>query len=114
MQPATIRLKEVLRRMDSSAEEFSIAYVKYNKRQKTGGDIARFERCICTGTRAKGTRQEKSRQTLVKPQVEAKKQARNPNHFVNATRNLQVLPSFVIRKLHIWLIIEFNGIKVIL
>lgn len=99
--------------MDGSAEPFSIAYVKYNRRENSGGDIARYDSCLCTGTRAKGTRQEKSRQALVKPE-QREKQAKNPNHFLNATRNLQVLPSFVIRKLHIWLIIEFNGMKVIL
>lgn len=99
--------------MDGSAEPFSIAYVKYNKRDGSGGDIARFDSCLTTGTRPKGTRQEKSRQVLVNSE-QREKPARNPNHYLNATRNLQVLPSFVIRKLHIWLIIEFNSLKVIL
>ncbi len=108
-----IRLKEVLQRLDTSAEPFSISYVKLDRRKKKGGEIVRFEKCLATRSRAKGTRSDKIRIIKIQPSPEPKA-TKKPNHFANATRNVQVLPSFVIRKLHIWLILEFNGMKVIL
>lgn len=105
-----IKLRDVLQQMDTSAEPFSIAYVTYSKSEKKGGVIKRFSNCISTATRKKGERKEKATAT-----AEASKSwAKNPAHFINATRNLQLLDSKQLRKLHIWLIIEFNGMKVIL
>lgn len=96
--------------LDTSAEPFSITYVTYSKSSRQGGTVKRYSNCISTGTRNKGERKQKVRTTVQVPTGTTKR----PDHFKNATRNLQLLPSRQIRKLHIWLIIEFNGKKVIL
>jgi hypothetical protein len=98
--------------MDSAADPFSITYVKANRRKKEAGAIAHYPQCLQTGTRPKGEQQRKSKSAVATPKPVS--WARNPNHFANATRNLLVLPSKQLRKVHIWLITEFNGKKVII
>ena len=106
-----IKLKDVLQQMDTSAEPFSIAFVTFNRKRKEGGEVKRYTNCISTGTRNKGERKPTANPVTVAP---ANATSKRPDHFRNATRNLQLLPSRQIRKLHILLITEFNGKKVIL
>jgi hypothetical protein len=61
-----------------------------------GGKVIRHTPCVLTGTRGKHA---KTMTEMVK----------NPRHWVNKTRNIQLQPSEQIRKIHNALIVEFNG-----
>jgi hypothetical protein len=105
-----IRLSEVLQQMDAATEPFQISFVTANKRKKEGGIIENYPACLSTGSKAPGERKPAS----VKPLNEVNSVLKNPNHFRNATRNLLLFPSKQIRKVHIWLILTYNGQKVII
>lgn len=108
-----IRLTEVLDLMDALDSNgdpipFSIRFVTANRKDKTGGEIITIDKAVkCVGKDKKGNpvidTRRKETPDLTKP--------KNPNHWSNATRNL-FLPNGQIRKVHIRLIIEFNGQKV--
>lgn len=87
-----------------SGELFDVVVVSYNKENKTGGKVKKYV-SVCT----------KPRHGEVKV---SKKKRKDPEHKSNATRNLyqyiQNLPTSTIRKIHIFLIIEVNGQKVML
>ncbi|QCR23077.1 hypothetical protein [Pontibacter sp. SGAir0037] len=104
-----IRLTEVLQHMQAGLTPFDIAYVTLDQRRKTGGEIKRYTQCLLSGIK-----QKKGKATTgANPKPESTSWAKNPNHFDNATRNL-TLPNGQKRKLHIWLITEFNGMKVLI
>lgn len=106
-----IRLIDALNLMDEVDREgipvpFSIKYVTYNRKGKTGGEVVEIERAVkCVGMRGgkivHDTRQ-KEKDASKKP----------PNHFKNSTRNLNIVGTDQIRKCNIRLITEFNGQKV--
>lgn len=105
-----IKLNEVLKVMETG-ENFAIDFVTFDKRRKTGGIIRQIpEARLC-----------KSKKSLElstdKPQVKKKPKV-NPNHWVNATRSIRIIVDGIesshIRKIHIFLIVRFNGKKVFL
>jgi hypothetical protein len=96
-----VTLKEVLTEM-RSGNIFSIRWVTANKKKKTGGTIKQYDGC--RRSRATPTASER-------PMFNGG--SKKPNHYGNATRNI-VIPTGEIRKLNVWLIIGFNGKKVVL
>lgn len=97
----TITLKEVLAFMDTGAP-FSIAFVTYDEKRKTGGEwieVKRAEKYVPF------TRAEQERLDKAQPKVGIFK---NPHHYENSTRNIQI-PNGEIRKVAIRLIRRFNG-----
>jgi hypothetical protein len=104
----SVRLTEVLRQMEEGEERFSIRFVTADKGRQTGGKIEEWHRCQLSRRRlAVG---EKPR--AARPAEESA--GRLPAHYQNATRNIVQGKSSQVRKVHIWLILEFNGQKVVL
>ena len=93
-----IRLIDALNLMDQKNKEgepipFSIKYVTFNRKKKTGGEIIAIEKAPkCVGTR-KGK--------IIHDKKESTNQRRPPNHFKNSTRNLNILNTDQIRKCNI-------------
>lgn len=85
-----------------SGNPFTCKVVSYDKKRGTGGKIHVYE-CI-------SDRQQHERSTVVPTKAQ--------NHFDNATRNVTILAdghrTSVPRKLHIDLLLEVNGVKVML
>ena len=105
-----IRLSDVLHQMEQLDAEnnpvaFDVKFVTHDKKRDIGGEIISVDGARkCVG----------KRNGKVVFDVRAKKDdkpVKDPHHFLNATRNI-VLKNGQIRKLHIRLIIEFNGKKV--
>ena len=107
-----IRLAEVLVKMDELDNKghpipFSIKFVTANRKTGTGGEVIEIDKCVkCVGKKGDGTPIIDTRK-LGQPVAPTK----DPHHWANSTRNL-LLPNNQIRKIHIRLIIEFNGYKV--
>jgi len=111
MSKDIIRLKEVLELMETATEPFSIRYVACNRKKNTGGRIVHLERCYKTGNQSDPAKHAASAGSKKATPTASSK---NPYHYENYTRNLKVVPSGKIRKCSIWLIIQFNGMKVII
>ncbi|GAB3743083.1 hypothetical protein GCM10027594_22390 [Hymenobacter agri] len=104
----SVRLTEVLRQMEEGEERFSIRFVKADKRRKTGGKIEEWHRCQLSRRRQAGAERPRAAHAAEETP------GRLPAHYQNATRNLVQGNSSQVRKVHIWLILEFNGQKVVL
>lgn len=82
---------------------FSIVAVTFNESQQTGGEILTYPKAqlavldksnrIATGKRAESI-------------------SRDPNHWINGTRNIMPYGTNEIRKISIWLILQFNEMEV--
>jgi hypothetical protein len=105
-----IRLSEVLDKMDQLDDhgkgiEFHMKFVTCDKKQDTGGEIIE----IINGRKCIGKKKGK---VIFDGNVKNESKVnKNPNHFMNQTRNI-LLENGQIRKVHIRLIIEFNHYKV--
>ncbi len=83
---------------------FTVDVFTLNKNSKSGGSLRRFEN-------VKLLKFKKSKRTLGSLTVSASTMAkpkRNPNHFKNRTRNIE-LPNDEIKTIHIRLIKNING-----
>ena len=105
-----IRLIDALNLMDEVDKEgspvpFSIKYVTYNRKSKTGGEVISIAHAMKCVTKRGGK--------VVYDGRQKSGSKRNPNHFKNSTRNLNIAGTDQIRKCNIRLITEFNGQKVI-
>jgi hypothetical protein len=106
MPLSTIMLNEVLRTLDSGAV-VSLAFRTWDARRNRGGEYVEFEACRIHNHQTHAERLAE-RRAVKYASVEARGH-KNPQHFKNSTRNLVVMPSGEIRKLHIRLIRKFNG-----
>ena len=104
MSGEVIGLKDMLDCMDKG-EDFSIAFVTSDKNRGTGGEWIEVKQCRKTEY---VTKEEQKLLKKAQPKVEL---FRNPHHYDNSTRNLQ-LPNGEIRKVAIRLIRRFNGMTV--
>ena len=114
MLQTPIYLKDVLTAMstlqDGRAVPFSISFRTLNRNSKTGGKLITYPKAkLVIKEENKNINSINSLRT--KPLKS--KLRKNPNHWVNKTRNIKVLPQGNIRKVHINYIIEFNGKKVV-
>jgi len=114
MSTETIYLKEVLNQMktldaNGKANPFSIKFRTYNKFSKTGGKLKHYPIAkLVMKEENPNINSIAALRTTPKAPVARK----NPNHFDNKTRNLN-LPNGEKRKINIRYIIEFNNLKVI-
>lgn len=105
LSPEFIPLKDVLRRMQDG-ERFDISYVKADVKRGTGGQIKTLLGCMLmrkTGNASKQHAGEPTPEQLRK----------NPHHFANSTRNIQHLKTGEKFKIHIRLLLTYNGKKVL-
>jgi hypothetical protein len=87
---------------------FSLKIVTYDEQKQTGGDLIEFESAeICRS--GKTSRRDRFNSEAV---AKAEQIRKNPNHRDNLTRNIRLLPSGNIRKIHIHHILRLNGERV--
>jgi hypothetical protein len=100
-----IHLKEVLDEM-KKPRPFSVSFVTCDQERKTGGELIKLDRVILSSN-------EKyvGRLDFQRPSPNLTDFSKNPNHYEHTTRNV-LLPNGMRRKLHIRLLLEFNGQKV--
>lgn len=111
-----ISLQDVLAWMDTG-KPFDIAFVTADRKRQTGGEIIELEN---VKLHRKAEYQQDNAEvstaeavsTVAVSTVALKKDYRNPQHLQHGTRNLR-LSSGKIRKIHIRLIVKFNGAKVV-
>ena len=107
----SIKLNEALKIMESG-EVFSIQFVTFDKKRKTGGYVKHYPEARLL--------QKEDKKPVVKKSSSSStaRKTKNPNHWDNATRNIKVIVSGVEssgnKKLHIFLITMFNGKRVYL
>lgn len=109
----TIFLRQVLEEMKKTnavgdAVPFDIEFFTYNKNNKMGGDLKKYEKAkMLIAPKMKG-----------KPFIDADhfyrptRARKNPNHFDNRSRNIE-LQSGHIKKINILYITKFNGLQVV-
>jgi hypothetical protein len=88
-------------------QPFSISYVTCDLEKDTGGELISFEHCTLSNLNFAGSSDYTASE-------HDKLKRKNPRHWYNGTRNIKPLGSDMVRKLHIWLIYEFNGMAVTL
>ena len=107
-----ITLKQVLAHMAETVEPFSLRYVKLNEQKGTGGEIVDVGGLLLSG---RGTTKAGAAPVAAPAAGDSPaKVVRKPNHFDNMTRNLVSRLNGNFTKVHIYLILEFNGKKVII
>lgn len=94
--------------MEEAETGFTIRFVQADRKRKKAGKIVEWHHCRLS----RPTRQ--PRKKVVPAAQAAPPAARQPGHFANGTRNMVQGRSTQIRKVHIWLILAFNGKKVVL
>jgi len=104
MLDGVIDIQEILTYMETG-QHFSIQYVAADRKRGKGGQLVYFPKAIKTQIEAKEG-------SKITSKVIRLNQSRSPNHSDHFTRNI-VLPNREIRKVHIDLIIRFNGKKVL-
>lgn len=108
MIPNSIRLADALQLMEEADPGFSLRFIQADRKRKTAGKIVEWHNCRLS-------RPLPGPRPPALPAAEAAPRAgRQPNHYANATRNLVQGRSTQVRKVHIWLILAFNGQKVVL
>lgn len=108
----TISLKDALVIIDKKDKEgnaypFDITFRSLNRNSKTGGKLYEYKQ-----VKKLITKKSSSTTASIKAVQSGVIETRNPNHFFNRTRNLE-LQNGDIKKIHIRLIISINGKKVI-
>ncbi len=101
----TIELTEVIDHMEALMP-FDITYVTADKKRGTGGDIKQ-----CRGW-VKCDLSSQPEPILRKNKI-SYAEAKDPNHRLHKTRNIMNPVTREIRKLHLRLIVEFNGKRVV-
>lgn len=108
-EPQRIKMADALDDMAKTdrfgrLKPFSITYVSYNKRSGIGGQLLRFNNCFLKVVNNTG-----SRVLLGKKHYSSNQ----PDHWKNSTRNFTPNGSGDIKKFHIWLMFEYNGMEVV-
>jgi hypothetical protein len=105
-----ITLKQVLAHMASTADPFTLRWVKFNEQKNEGGEIVEAAGLLQSARGEQPATAAPSGGTW-HPAGEVRRRA---NHFKNFTRNLKSTLNGNFSKVHIYLILEFNGKKVII
>jgi hypothetical protein len=114
-----ISLPQCLRIMETGAS-FSLCYVKYDRKRKTGGELRDIQaRLVMSENKPKAIIEGRP-MTPREQKLEELNQvdnSRKPNHRLWYTRNVEVFvnghPTGRIVKVHPPLFVEFNGMKVV-
>ena len=104
---SVITLTEVLKTMDNGAP-FSITYVTADRKKRTGGQLMTHAQAQKIAHLADLPA------NILKANRISLANAKNPNHYTNSTRNIYIPRTREVRKLHIKLIVAFNGHTVLL
>ncbi|SHL26476.1 hypothetical protein SAMN02746009_02448 [Hymenobacter psychrotolerans DSM 18569] len=94
--------------MEQAETGFTLRFVLADRKRKKAGKIVEWHHCRFSRPK------QGQRKKLVPAEEAAPRAGRQPAHFANATRNVVQGKSTQIRKVHIWLILAFNGKKVVL
>lgn len=96
---------DIMHSLDSVGKptRFSLAVRSFNKFSKTGGRLLKYNNATLVFL------EEKTNAGIYKD-IETKN-SKNPNHLLNRTKNI-LLADGSIKKIHIRLMVEFNGKKV--
>ena len=108
----TIFLKDALKKMEERDEKgllipFSIRLYKANRKTKQAGKLLYLENCVLSKL---------ARYTPLKYRYRAlalKGSSKRQNHLENSTRNVLLLNSQELVKIHIRLLTHFNGMAII-
>lgn len=109
--------KEILTKM-KTGEEFSLRYITYDHRRKKGGQEIYIASAILCQDTSKPKDQPNIEATLTQAELVPKphRARKDPKHSKHFTRNIQLtqegMPVGHPIKIHIPLIIEFNGLAV--
>ncbi|MDF7810504.1 hypothetical protein [Hymenobacter sp. YC55] len=114
-----IPLKQVLAEMQAAKEPFSLRFVKLNEGKQQGGEIVELPSVLLSGRNHVAGNDPSEKKGS--PVAEASNQpdqptqlTRDPNHSDNMTRNLVSTINHRFTKVHIYLILGFNGKKVLI
>lgn len=124
MATRIILLSEALKILHSGAV-CSLTYVTADYKRGTGGQLVFIPACVIynnrlpedmenTPTLMSGASQIVNRKSKIVNLKHTVLQLKNPHHHANKTRNIYIPKTRQIKKLHIKLITEFNGHKVLL
>lgn len=84
---------------------FSMEVIGYNAKTKEAGKVKEYNNAVLCTNKVKRISPKTTHKRL-----NSKKHSQN--HFINSTRNIE-LPNGDRKRLHIWLIRQFNGEKVV-
>lgn len=102
-----IKLADVLKEMrtivDGKRTMFDLTYRTFNQYNKMGGEFKEYKRCRLVMRNGKKSDLER---------LKVQKKTKNPNHWDNKTRNIELLNGDV-KTIHFKYIITFNGLNVI-
>jgi hypothetical protein len=118
---SVILLSEALRILHSGAT-CSLTYVTADYRRGTGGQLLHIPQCVIwteeAVNRSSASIPESVSEDPKHPPIINHKSSiinhKRPSHYLNKTRNIYIPTSRKIQKLHIKLITQFNGKKVLL
>ena len=96
-----------------TGQPFNIVYVTADRRRGTGGDIENLKNWVKHNA-SSGHPANSAKGKPLKSSIAAKLYECNPNNFQHKTRNILNLKSRKIQKLHLKLIVEYNGKNVLL
>lgn len=110
-----ITLREIIDHIDSG-EPFSCKVVSYDEKRKKGGSIIEYDELrVLRPEEALKEQKGRPKTETEKLKAELYNIKRNPHHKKHFTRNCRIYqqghPVSLIRKIHVALIIEFNGEK---
>lgn len=98
----------------NTGQPFTCKVISYDRRRKSGGDVNEYEGVLVQRSGRGRTAVEQMKAELVELDSIDK---RSPNHRHWHTRNIRLLanghPTSTIKKIHLPLIVEFNGEAVV-
>lgn len=109
----SIKVYDVLKIMEKKTPEgealsFDIVVRTFSRQNLSGGNIKRYNEARLLI----GTKKSVRKKSLISQVFAPDKEKKNPNHFANRTRNLE-LANGDIKKINILYIVELNGKKVV-
>lgn len=114
----TITMSDMLKEMNTGLP-FSFSFVSYDKQRKKGGDIKHYKEVVLNAPPAQDQTPTKNEATTESRPSEKRDGVRkNPHHFENSTRSFRICvngcKTSTVKKFHIFLVLEFNGKKLML
>jgi hypothetical protein len=103
----TVTLEEVISIMDAG-KSFSIGIRTYDHKKGSGGQYIFIDKACKHNYHLPSEKLAESKKEERRSLVQ-----RNPKHYENSTRNIKVLANGNLLKIHLRLIVDFNGSKVL-
>ena len=113
-----ISIPEMLLIMEEG-EIFSMTVCSFDKNRKKGGQIIEFYEAVLLSEKNEAKEGNKKITSHLKRPLSNKEiiKPKKPNHYQHYTRNIRLLtdghPTSIIKKIHIPLVVEFNGLEVV-